>query len=81
MGAQVLLNISKDEKERARLTSEYKFAVDLQSKMVDARRDGRAEGRKEERIKNAKALLDVLDIKVITERFELTPEEVEGLKA
>ena len=40
MGAQVLLNISKDEKERARLTSEYKFAVDLQSKTVDARREG-----------------------------------------
>jgi predicted transposase/invertase (TIGR01784 family) len=40
MGAQVLLSISKDEKERARLTSEYKFAVDLQSKMVDAGRAG-----------------------------------------
>ena len=38
IGAQVLLTISKGEKERARLTSEYKFAVDLQSKMVDARR-------------------------------------------
>ena len=38
MAGQVLLNISKDERERARLTSEYKFAVDLQSKMVDARR-------------------------------------------
>ena len=38
MAGQVLLNISKDEKERARLTSEYKFAVDLQSKTVDARR-------------------------------------------
>ena len=40
MAGHVLLNISKDERERARLTSEYKFAVDLQSKMVDARRDG-----------------------------------------
>ncbi len=38
-----LLNISKDERERARLTSEYKFAVDLQSKMVDARRNGSSE--------------------------------------
>ena len=38
MAGQVLLSISKDEKERARLTSEYKFAVDLQSKMVDSKR-------------------------------------------
>ena len=36
MAGQVLPSISKDEKERARLTSEYKFAVDLQSKLVDA---------------------------------------------
>ena len=43
MGAQVLLSISKDERERARLTSEYKFAVDLQSKTVDAKRAGATE--------------------------------------
>ena len=47
MAGQVLLNISKDEKERARLTSEYKFAVDLQSKMVDAKRAGALEGVKQ----------------------------------
>jgi len=38
MAGQVLLSISKDEHERARLTSEYKYAVDLQSKVVNARR-------------------------------------------
>ena len=43
MAGQVLLTISKDEQERARLTSEYKYAVDLQSKVVDARRAGAAE--------------------------------------
>jgi predicted transposase/invertase (TIGR01784 family) len=42
MAGQVLLNISKDERERARLTSEYKFIVDHQSKVVDARRAGEA---------------------------------------
>ncbi|MDR1689649.1 MAG: Rpn family recombination-promoting nuclease/putative transposase [Clostridiales bacterium] len=40
MAGQVLLSISKDERERARLLSEYKFAVDIQSKMVDAERGG-----------------------------------------
>jgi len=40
MSAQVLLTISKDEREWARLTSEYKYAVDLQSKMVDSKREG-----------------------------------------
>jgi predicted transposase/invertase (TIGR01784 family) len=44
MGAQVLLSFSKDEIERARLLSEYKFAVDLQSKMVNSRRAGVKEG-------------------------------------
>ena len=43
MAGQVLLTISKDERERARLDSEYKFAVDLQSKMVDSKREGRTE--------------------------------------
>jgi len=39
MAGQVLLHISKDERERARLTSEYKFSVDLQSKTVEAKRN------------------------------------------
>ena len=43
MAAQTLLSISRDEIERARILSEYKFAVDLQSKMVNAKREGRAE--------------------------------------
>ena len=47
MAAHTLLTISQDEIERARLLSEYKFEMDLQSKMVDARRDGIAEGKLE----------------------------------
>jgi predicted transposase/invertase (TIGR01784 family) len=39
MAGQVMMTISKDEIERARLTSEYKFEVDLQSKMVEAERN------------------------------------------
>jgi predicted transposase/invertase (TIGR01784 family) len=44
MAGQVLLTFSKDENERAWQLSEYKFAVDHQSNMVDARRAGVKEG-------------------------------------
>jgi hypothetical protein len=44
MAAQVLLAISNDKAERARLMSEYKYVVDHQSKMVLAKRKGEAIG-------------------------------------
>jgi predicted transposase/invertase (TIGR01784 family) len=44
MAGQVLMSISKDEVERARLMSEYKYVVDTQSKVVQAKREGRQEG-------------------------------------
>ncbi|MDR2070142.1 MAG: Rpn family recombination-promoting nuclease/putative transposase [Treponema sp.] len=49
MAGEVLLRISKDEVERARLMSEYKYVVDTQSKVVHAKREGRKEGLKEGR--------------------------------
>jgi len=49
MASEVLLTISRDEIERARLMSEYKGEVDYQSKMVYAKRMGRAEGHAEGR--------------------------------
>jgi len=45
MASEVLMTISKDEVERARLMSEYKYQLDTQSKLVHARREGRAEER------------------------------------
>jgi predicted transposase/invertase (TIGR01784 family) len=47
MASEVLLRISRDEAERARLISEYKYVVDTQSKVVQAKREGRKAGRKE----------------------------------
>ena len=47
--AQALLTISRDDIERARLLSEFKGEMDAQSKLVDARRAGLAEGRTEGR--------------------------------
>jgi len=43
MASEVLLNISRDEVERARLMSEEKFQLDMQSKMVHAKREGHKE--------------------------------------
>lgn len=47
MASEVLMTISKDEIERARLLSEYKYQVDTQSKVVHARRQGKKEAHEE----------------------------------
>ena len=49
MASEVLMTISKDEVERARLMSELKYELDTQSKITYARNEGRAEGRAEGR--------------------------------
>ncbi|MDR1351636.1 MAG: hypothetical protein LBK05_00010, partial [Treponema sp.] len=46
MASEVLIRISKDEAERARLMSEWKYVVDTQSKVVQAKREGRQEERR-----------------------------------
>jgi predicted transposase/invertase (TIGR01784 family) len=51
MAGEVLLTISKDEIERARLLSEYKYIVDTQSKVVQAKREGKKEGLAEGEVK------------------------------
>ena len=43
MASVVLLNISRNEVERVRLESEYKAAIDIQSRLVDERREAIAE--------------------------------------
>jgi predicted transposase/invertase (TIGR01784 family) len=47
MASEVLMEISRDEAERARLMSEFKYQMDTQSKIGHARREGRKEGREE----------------------------------
>jgi hypothetical protein len=39
MAGEMLMSISRDEVERARLMSEYKYEVDTQSKVVEAKRE------------------------------------------
>jgi NADPH:quinone reductase-like Zn-dependent oxidoreductase len=62
MACKVLRTVSRDEAERARLMSEYKFVVDTQSQMVQAKRQGRAEMRKEflDLLKNGKSVEDII---------------------
>ena len=54
---EVLLTISRDEAERARLRSEEKNLLDIQSDMVYERREGRREGEKNNALKNARNAL------------------------
>ncbi|GMO36951.1 MAG: hypothetical protein Ta2F_12990 [Termitinemataceae bacterium] len=72
MASEVLISISRDEVERARLMSEYKYVVDNQSKMVQAKRLGIAEG---EKIGEAKARNELLDLL----KSGKSPEEIIGL--
>ena len=72
MASEVLIRISKDDKERARLLSEYKYELDTQSKLVSAEREGikkgikkgikegRKEGRKEGMQKGEQKIIDLL---------------------
>jgi len=63
MAGGVLLNISRDEVERARLLSEYKGAVDFQSKVNQAKIEGLEKGRQEgEAIGEKKRDSELLDL-------------------
>ena len=81
MAGQVLLNISKDEEERARIISEYKYIVDLQSKTVNARREGLEQGRQDEKVEVARNALGTgLDTDTISKITGLTHSEIENLR-
>jgi predicted transposase/invertase (TIGR01784 family) len=80
MASEVLMTISKDEAERARLMSEFKFQMDTQSKIGYARREGRQEGRQEgqqEIARNLKAL--GIPVKQIAQGTGLTEAQIQEL--
>ncbi|GHU75414.1 hypothetical protein FACS189461_1660 [Spirochaetia bacterium] len=80
MASEVLMTISRDEVERARLTSEFKYEMDLQSKMVTARREGLQEGEQRGRQEVAKSLKALnISINTISRSTGLSPEEIAGL--
>jgi predicted transposase/invertase (TIGR01784 family) len=56
MASEVLLKISRNEEERARLMSEWKYVVDTQSEVVQARREGVQEGVQKKAVEFAQKL-------------------------
>ena len=58
MASEVLITITKDEIERARLMSELKYELDTQSKLVHAKQEGRQEVI--ELLKSGKSLEEII---------------------
>ena len=80
MASEVLLNISKDEIERLRLMSELKYELDTQSKLVQAKREGRQEGQQEGREDVARnALAKGLSIEMVHDITGLDIETIKGI--
>jgi predicted transposase/invertase (TIGR01784 family) len=80
MASEVLLGISRDERERARLISEYKYAVDMQSHIVQARREGKREGELKGRCEMVKTLKAMgLPVDQISRAAGFSAEEIAAL--
>ena len=75
-----LYRLSMDEKERALYFMREKSIRDEISALANAEEKGIKKGRKEEQIKIAKSLLDVLDVETIALKTGLSIEEVNNLK-
>jgi predicted transposase/invertase (TIGR01784 family) len=60
MASEVLMTISRDEVERARLRSEEKYELDTQSKLVHAKRVGRQEGEQKGRQEMKQEIINLL---------------------
>jgi predicted transposase/invertase (TIGR01784 family) len=76
MASEVLMSISKDEVERARLVSEEKYLLDTQSKLVHAKRQGRQE-RDREIARNFKKL--GIPVEQIAQGTGLTEQQINEL--
>jgi predicted transposase/invertase (TIGR01784 family) len=82
MASEVLITISKDEIEQARLMSEYKYELDTQSNLVDARREGEAEGKLEGKLEVAKNLVKLgIPLEQVAEATGLDIETVKSLSS
>jgi predicted transposase/invertase (TIGR01784 family) len=83
MAGEVLLRLSRDEAERARLESEYKYRLDRQSDMVEARRRGKAEGlRRGERLLAAERQKNEARLRETARKLRdkgLSPGEIAGI--
>ena len=78
MANEVLMTISRDQVERARLMSEFKYELDTRTRINDAKREGQRET-KEEIVRNA--LAHGLSLEVIQDITGLDLEDIECLAA
>jgi predicted transposase/invertase (TIGR01784 family) len=84
MASEVLITISKDEREQAWLRSREKYILDTQSDLTHARREGRtsglAEGHSKEKLEIARKLKKMgLPVSQIAEGTDLTAEAIQKL--
>jgi predicted transposase/invertase (TIGR01784 family) len=80
MASEVLLSISKDEVERARLASEYKYQLDMQSKLVHAKREALQEGLQQGKLEIARKMKSRgIAVEQIVEDTGLTLKQIEDL--
>jgi hypothetical protein len=79
----IWLNYITDASKKAEILDNFKKGdvEGMNSGLGFLMEQERAEAKKEERLNRAKNLLDILDMKIIKERFELTDEEVKILFA
>lgn len=69
MAGEELLTISRDEHEQARLLSELKYELDMQSRMAAAKHEGRAEGEQRARQEFLKLLKSGVSAEEILHRY------------
>jgi predicted transposase/invertase (TIGR01784 family) len=80
MASEVLMTISRDDVERARLMSELKYELDTQSRLVNAERKGLAKGHAEGKLEIARNLKKMgLSVSQIAEGTGLATETIEQL--
>jgi predicted transposase/invertase (TIGR01784 family) len=80
MAGEALLTVSRDEVERLRLDSEFKYELDHQSHMVEARQEGLAEGFSKGKAEVARRMKrDGLAAGQIAAYTGFSPEEIERL--
>ena len=83
MASQVLMSVSavhtnRDENERARLESEFKYKMDMQSNLVTAKREGQEEEQKKLLDNARNALAKGYPIETI---HDITGLDIESIKA
>jgi predicted transposase/invertase (TIGR01784 family) len=81
MAAKLLMNVSRDEKERAIFRSRRKYQMDLESNMATATKIGRIEGRTEGKAEVAMNMMQAnMPIDDIIKLTGLNRKEIEGLR-